>query len=125
MIPKPRGSSTKISVLEEERDGMEAFNAIDMAVYAKKTFGMFTGDEVKVGMRFENRLVGAVLDRLGRDVFLTPDGPDHFTVRTDVIVSPQFFAWVLGFGGSAEIIGPAEVVEGIRAHIESAAEKYR
>ena len=59
------------------------------------------------------------------DVFLTPDGPDHFTVRTDVIVSPQFFAWVLGFGGSAEIIGPAEVVEGIRAHIESAAEKYR
>ena len=44
-------------------------------------------------MRFENHLVGAVLDRLGRDVFIVPDGPGHFTVRTDVVVSPQFFAW--------------------------------
>ena len=45
--------------------------------YARKTFGMFTGEEVKVQLRFENHLVGAVLDRLGRDVILIPDGEDH------------------------------------------------
>ena len=33
----------KISILEEDRDGMEAYQALDMAVYARKTFGMFTG----------------------------------------------------------------------------------
>lgn len=115
----------KISVVDEERDGLEAYKALDMAVYAKKTFGMFTGDEVSVSMRFENHLVGAVLDRLGREVFIVADGPDHFTVRTDVVVSPQFFAWVLGFAGSAEITGPAEVVEEMKAHIEAAAAKYR
>lgn len=115
----------KISVVDEARDGLEAYKALDMAVYAKKTFGMFTGDEVSVSMRFENHLVGTVLDRLGREVMIVADGPDHFTVRTDVVVSPQFFAWVLGFAGGAEITGPAEVVEEMKAHIEAAAAKYR
>ena len=114
----------KISVVDEERDGLEAYKALDMAVYAKKTFGMFTGDEVSVSMRFENHLVGAVLDRLGREVFIVADGPDHFTVRTDVVVSPQFFAWVLGFGGSAQILGPNQVVDQMREHIASVAKLY-
>lgn len=114
----------QITVLDEERDGQEAYDALDMAVYARKTFGMFTGEEVNVHLRFENHLVGAVLDRLGRDVMLVPDGEDHFTVHTDVVVSPQFFAWVLGFGASAQIIGPEHVVQGIKKHIYSAAELY-
>lgn len=114
----------KISVLEEERDGQEAYEALDMAVYARKTFGMFTGEETNVQLRFENHLVGAVLDRLGRESFLVADGPDHFTVRTDVVVSPQFFAWVLGFGASAQILGPDHVVSQIKAHIDSVSSLY-
>lgn len=114
----------KISTLDEERDGQEVYQALDMAVYTRKTFGMFTGEEIKVQMRFENHLVGAVLDRLGRDVFIVPDGPGHFTVRTDVVVSPQFFAWVLGFGPQAQIIGPDHVVEGMKDHISSVAALY-
>ena len=114
----------KISTLDEERDGQEVYQALDMAVYTRKTFGMFTGEEIKVQMRFENHLVGAVLDRLGRDVFIVPDGPGHFTVRTDVVVSPQFFAWVLGFGPQAQIVGPAHVVEGMKAHIGCVAALY-
>ncbi len=115
----------KISTIDEPRDGQEAYDALDMAVYAKKTFGMFTGDEVSVQLRFKNHLVGAVLDRLGEDVFVIADGPDYFTVRTDVVVSPQFFAWVLGFAGEAEVISPASVVEQIKEHIEAAAALYR
>ena len=75
-------------------------------------------------MRFEKHLVGAVIDRLGRDVMLVKDGDDHFTVRADVVVSPQFFAWVSGFGASAKIVGPDHVVEKMRQHIHSVAELY-
>ena len=114
----------KISILEEDRDGLEAYQALDMAIYVRKTFGMFTGKEEHVVLRFENHLVGAVLDRLGRDVFIVPDGPDHFTVRTDVIVSPQFFAWVTGFGTSAQVIGPGQVVEAMKDHICAVAGQY-
>ena len=114
----------KISIMEEDRDGLDAYQALDMAIYARKTFGMFTGTEEHVVLRFENHLVGAVLDRLGRDVFIVPDGPDHFTVRTDVIVSPQFFAWVTGFGTSAQVIGPGHVVEAMKDHICAVAGQY-
>lgn len=114
----------KITVLDEERDGQDAYEALDMAVYARKTFGMFTGEEVKVHLRFENHLVGAVLDRLGRDVILVPDGEDHFTVWTDVIVSPQFFAWLCGFQTAAKVIGPDEVVKQMAEHVRSIAAQY-
>lgn len=115
---------TDIDTTDEVRDGQEIYAALDMGVYARKTFGMFTGEELSVQLRFENDLVGAVIDRLGRDVMLIPDGNLHFTVRTDVIVSPQFFAWVLGFGSKARILGPESVVEKMREHIKQVAALY-
>jgi predicted DNA-binding transcriptional regulator YafY len=108
---------TDIDITEEERDGQEIYAALDMGEYARKTFGMFTGDETSVQLRFENHLVGAVIDRLGRDVMLIPDGPDHFTVRTDVVVSPQFFAWVCGFGNQAKILEPEQVAADMKEHL--------
>jgi len=59
-----------------------------------------------------------------RDVFIVSDGDDHFTVSTDVVVSPQFFAWVFGFGSAAKIIAPEDVVEKMRQHIHSVAALY-
>lgn len=115
---------TDISTTEEVRDGLEAYKALDMAVYAKKVFGMFSGEEENVQLRFENHLVGAVLDRLGRDVFIIADGEEHFTVRANVVVSPQFFAWITGFGSAARIVGPDHVVEQMRQHIKSVADQY-
>lgn len=115
---------TEISSTEEDRDGLDAYQALDMAVYARKVFGMFSGEEESVQLRFENHLVGAVLDRLGQEVFIIADGDDHFTVRADVVVSPQFFAWVTGFGAAAQIIGPDDVVEKMRQHINSVAALY-
>lgn len=116
---------SEISVTEEERDGQEAYKALDLAVYTQKTFGMFAGDEVSVQLRFKNHLVGTVLDRLGRDVFIVPDGNNHFTVRVDVVVSSQFFAWVFGFGDSARILGPSTVVEQMRQYIRDVSTLYK
>ena len=114
----------QISTLDEERDGQDVYQALDMAVYARKTFGMFTGEEINVQLRFENHLVGAVLDRLGRDILLIPDGEDHFTVRTQVIVSPQFFAWICGFGTAVKVLGPDHVVQQIAEYVKSIANQY-
>lgn len=116
---------TDIDTVDEERDGQEIYAALDMGVYARKTFGMFTGDEISVQLRFENDLVGAVLDRLGRDVMLVPDGDSHFTVRTDIVVSPQFFAWVLGFGSKAKILAPEAVVLQLQEHLRQVTELYQ
>ena len=114
----------EITVTGVPRDGQQAYEALDMAVYARKVFGMFSGTEAHVRMRFSNRLVGAVLDRLGRDVILIPDGGEHFLVSADVIVSPQFFAWLCGFGTLAQLLGPEDVVRRMRAHVRSIAALY-
>ena len=113
-----------IDTTDELRDGQDIYAALDMGEYARKTFGMFTGEEVSVRLRFSNELVGPVLDRLGRDIMLIPDGDSHFTVRTNVVVSPQFYAWVFGFGDKAVILDPSQVAEGMREHLHTVAALY-
>ena len=113
-----------IQITGDPRDGQDAYRKLDMGIYARKTFGMFTGEETSVRLRFENSLVGAVLDRLGRDVSLIPDGEAHFTVRTNIVLSPQFYAWVCGFGPKARILDPAEVVQGMKDHLAAVTALY-
>lgn len=113
-----------ISSLDEERDGQDAYTKMDLALYARKTFGMFVGEDKKVTLRFENSLVGPVIDRFGKEIMIIPDGDEHFKFTADVAVSPQFFAWICGFGTQVEIIGPAEVVSEFAKHIRSIADQY-
>jgi predicted DNA-binding transcriptional regulator YafY len=115
---------TDISTIDEPRDGLKAYKELDMAAYGKKVFGMFSGDEETVQLRFTNNLVGAVLDRLGQDITIIPDGDEHFTVSAQVVVSPQFFAWVFGFAGGATVIGPQDVVERMREQCKTVSDQY-
>lgn len=115
---------TNISTLDEPRDGQEIFQSIDMAVYARKVFGMFSGEDTTVRLCFENHLVGAVLDRLGRDIAIVRDDDAHFIVTAEVIVSPQFFAWVCGFGTAAQVIGPEHVIQEMADHVKGIAKLY-
>ena len=115
---------TDIDTTEELRDGQEIYAALDMGVYARKTFGMFTGEETSVKLRFENELAGTVLDRLGRDVMLIPDDDAHFTVRTNIVVSPQFFAWLFGFGKRVMILEPDSVAEEMRIMLADVSGMY-
>ncbi len=115
----------RIRVTEEEREGQAAFKALDMGNYSRSVFGMFSGERTRVTLRFANDLVGAVLDRLGQDAVLTPEGEDAFRVSAEVAVSPQFYAWVFGFGAQAQILGPEEVRSGMGAYAEEVAALYR
>ena len=115
---------TDIAVTKEELDGKDVFSSLDMALYSKKVFGMFSGTEKRVKLRVSNNLVGAILDRFGKDVSIVPDGEGHFTVWVSVIVSPQFFSWVNAFGTDAMIVAPDDVVARIREHIRSLNDAY-
>ncbi|MBQ9248849.1 MAG: WYL domain-containing protein [Oscillospiraceae bacterium] len=116
---------TQITALDEPRQGREAFQAVDMSAYSQKVFGMFTGEEHRVRLRFARHLVGAVIDRFGKDVMVVPDGEEHFTVTVEVAVSPQFFAWVFGFGGEAEILAPESVRQRMAQQAAQIAGLYR
>lgn len=115
---------SSISALEKFREGKDAFKAVDMSAYSKKIFGMFTGDVETVRIRFANHLAGAVIDRFGRDVMMIRDSNEHFVISVEVAVSPQFFAWVFGFGAEAEILSPERVRSEMRERAAAVCEKY-
>ncbi len=116
---------TEISALERFRDGKKEFERVDMSEYSKKVFGMFGGEEQTVRLRFANRLVGAVIDRFGRDTLITACDEEHFTVSVNVVVSPQFFAWLFGFGTEVQIVSPSSVLRDYRKAAESITDIYR
>ena len=114
----------KISVSHLDREGHNAFDEHDMNVYTRRTFSMYGGEEINIEMEFDNKLVGVVIDRFGKDVFIVPHGQDHFRISAPVVVSPQFYAWVFGLGSEAKIIGPKEVAEGMKKQLASVSELY-
>lgn len=106
------------------RAGKDCFEKLDMAAYSKQVFGMFTGSAQTVKLRFANHLVGAVIDRFGKDIFIVPDGEDSFTVSVEVAVSPHFYGWLFGFGTEAEIMSPESARHDMAQRISAAAAMY-
>jgi len=115
---------TNISMTDDHRKGKEAFEKIDMSSYSGHIFGMFTGSEEYVKLKFASHLVGAVIDRFGKDIMIFPQGNDHFTVSIPVAVSPQFFAWVFGFGNEVEILSPASVRDAMHQRLYEVTRLY-
>ena len=113
-----------ITITDNKRVGKEAFAELDMSAYTKKVFGMFTGENRQVKLRLTNRLAGAVIDRFGPDIMLIPDGENHFIVTLELVISPQFFAWVFGFGSEAEILSPEDVRSQAAERAKSIAQLY-
>ena len=114
----------KIQMSEEEREGREHFKKLDMADYARKSFGMFGGKEQEVKLFVDNSLAGVIIDRFGKDVMLIPEDKDHFTVKVAVHVSNQFLGWIMSLGDGVKIIGPDEVVEQVQEEIERLRKQY-
>ncbi len=102
---------TSIDVTDLDRLGKEEFNKFDMAVYSKKIFGMYGGKEERVTLFFANHLAGVVIDRFGKDVFISKIDEEHFAIDVSIQVSPQFLAWVFGLGTDIKILEPQSVQE--------------
>ena len=114
-----------IKISDESREGKEHFKKLDMADYAKKSFGMFGGKEQTVKLSVHNKLAGVIIDRFGKDVMMIPADEEHFNVNVDVRVSRQFLGWVFSLGSDIQIVGPDDVVEQMRKEIARSVEQYR
>ena len=101
-----------------DREGVEEFQKIDMAAYTKYTFSMFGGGVEPVTMVFQNRFIGTVMDRFGRDVVVMNEDERHFRITVPVAVSQQFFAWVFGLGKNVRIVAPESVKEKMKKALE-------
>ncbi len=108
-----------IDPLDRVRQGKELFEKEDLSSYGQKVFGMFSGQEQLVKLRFREDLVGTVIDRFGKDVMIIADGKGFFTVTLSLVISPQFFGWLFGFAADVEVLSP----ESLRCEVKELAQK--
>ncbi len=97
---------------------------IDPGSYTRKVFGMYGGREELVTLECKNSLAGVIIDRFGKNV-LFERRDEKFLVRLKITVSPNFFAWVSGFGKDMKILAPDDVRERFVDHIKGALEAYK
>ncbi|MGN0677502.1 MAG: helix-turn-helix transcriptional regulator [Ruminococcus sp.] len=100
-----------VEVMDEPaQEYPEGFN---LPAYLNSTFSMFSGEAEDVKLRFEKSLINAVIDRFGKNVSISPDGDEHFTVRVQIKTEhPEpFFGWLFQFGTKVKIVEPCELKE--------------
>ena len=113
------------NIVVEDKCFKESETDATPAQYSKEHFAMFSGEDEIVTVRFERKLIGVVLDRFGKDVSIIPKDDNCFDARLKVKVSNQFFGWLTGFGQSAEIIAPENIVEKYRDLVKGIYDKYQ
>lgn len=106
------------------REGKRLFEKFDMAVYARKMFGMYDGKEQVVRLAVKSDLAGVIIDRFGREVKFVPAEDGWYHINVNVAVSRQFYGWVMALGAGAKIVGPKEVADGMRQEIVRMQEQY-
>lgn len=99
-------------------------NMNESIFYTRNSFGMFSGKEAKVTMRFSHRFANAVVDRFGKDVFMRRVDDNWVEVVAPVVVSPMFFRWLYGLGAEAYIVGPQDVREAMKNHLLEVSKLY-
>lgn len=112
-----------IKVLGEPRLGKEYFKNFDLATLARKTFGMYGGEDRKLTLEGDNHRVGVIIDRFGKDIMISPYGEEKFHASVTVSVSPQFFGWLAGLGEGIRISWPEDVREEYKEFLRRILEK--
>lgn len=110
------------------RDGeafknVSAASAFDINAYSKSLFGMFGGETKAVKLEVDNKLAGVIIDRFGKETMIVPK-KDKFTCTVNVVVSPQFFGWVLSFGTDMRILSPKGVADEMRKYLSDIGNLY-
>ncbi|MBQ4423549.1 MAG: WYL domain-containing protein [Clostridia bacterium] len=107
----------RITILDSERKGRDAFAAIDMGEYTSRNFSMFAGEEADVVLDCDESVIGVIVDRFGTGVSVHPEG-NRFRAYVRVAVSEQFFGWVAALGGAVRIVSPQPVCDRFEALLD-------
>jgi predicted DNA-binding transcriptional regulator YafY len=117
-----------VKVLDEERRILEEIdelkNGFDAASYAKKCINMYSGNDIEVIVRFNNKLLDLVIDELGEDVELAPDIEGYFIAKFISKSSIGLRRWLLQLGCEAMVIEPLALINGIKEELNKMKSLY-
>ena len=107
------------SVFKNER--IATFDARELE---SRAFGMYSGEPVAATLLVDEEVMGAVIDRFGKDVESVPTGEKQARVYATVMKSPVLFGWLAQFGGRVRIEKPTALAQEYRAYLEDIVAAY-
>ena len=108
-----------------ERECEEEFKKIDMKVFARRTFSMFSGNTTLVEIHFLFLLLDTMVERFGTEGVTYSKIDDKFySLSAFVDVSEQFYGWLLGFGRRVKLVGNEEAVKKFNAYLTKIYKEY-
>ena len=114
----------RIEVLDEPALKNERIATFDARELESRAFGMYSGEPVAATLLVDEEVMGAVIDRFGKDVESVPTGERRARVYATVMKSPVLFGWLAQFGGRARIEKPTALAQEYRAYREDIVAAY-
>ena len=114
----------RIEVLDEPALKNERIATFDARELESRAFGMYSGEPVAATLLVDEEIMGAVIDRFGKDVESVPTGEKQARVYATVMKSPVLFGWLAQFGGRVRIEKPTALAQEYRAYLEDIVAAY-
>ena len=115
-----------ICVLEDRRVGREKFRELNIAQYAKMSFGMFGGEKTRVEIAFQDDMAGVFIDRFGKDIVIVPAKKKGWSETVvEVSMSDHFLGWIFALGPKVKIKGPSKAVKTFKKELDALRELYK
>lgn len=114
----------EIKISKERRSGKLDIQNFDIAIYCRNVFGMYGGKLANIRLKAHNNLIGVIVDRFGREIFITRADKEHFYVDLSIKLSPQFFGWLCGIGSKIKIVSPEKPVEEFKKYVKEIYDLY-
>lgn len=113
-----------IEVLDEASTRNPRIASFDVAEFSARSFGMFDGQAVSVELAVHRSVIGAVIDRFGKDIPMIPAGEDTVHVHVPILESGVFFGWLAQFGSLIRIEKPSSLADAYKEHLRAILSSY-
>lgn len=106
--------------------GDETFTKVDFHVqdYVNQSFHMFSGEEIRIKIRFHMDLLNVVLDRFGHEANIQEVDESYFILTTKAKLSDGLINWILTWGHKAKVLSPDYLVSEIKEKIKKMYDNY-
>lgn len=109
---------TDVEIIDGYPHGWREYRKQKTRDYLQRSFSMFGGECTKVKLLFDNSLLDTVVDKFGTTAMYEKVDDEHFTVKTRVYISDQFFGWLCGFGTKVKLIYPEDMPEKFKKYLD-------
>lgn len=100
-------------------------DTFDVADYTKKLFGMFGGDMQEIKLRCNNAILEPVVDRFGKNIFITNVTDTSFDFTVKAAISDGLVTWIMNYADNIEVIKPTLLRDKIKDRADRVGNLYK